>query len=209
LSATGTLAAVGPALVLKLGGSLAESGRLTGIADMVVRAQAPVVVVPGGGPFADAVRRVQPQLKLTDAAAHRLALLAMHQMGLVIAARHARFATAERLDDIARLLVLGAIPVWQPYPLQSSDDTIPADWTATSDALSARLAERMGGPGAGVSVALVKSCPVPAGAGLIELTAAGIADPVFAQVVTRTRLSWTIYGAGDEGRLAKQLALDT
>lgn len=193
--------AVGPALVLKLGGSLAESRRLTGLAEIVAGCRAPVVVVPGGGPFADGVRAAQAPLGLTDALAHRVALLAMHQMGLVIAARHPRFVTAETLEEIARVLVAGAIPVWLPFALQHADDAVPADWTATSDALAARLAERMGCG----AVALVKSCAVPAGETLTGLTASGIVDPVFGQIVTRARLSWTLYGAGDEGALAQRL----
>ena len=95
----------------------------------------------------------------------------------------------------------GAIPVWLPYALQHDDDTLPAGWTATSDALAARLAERMGG----ASVALVTSCVVTEGATLEDMTIEGIVDPVFAKVVMRARLSWAVYGAGDEGRLADRL----
>jgi 5-(aminomethyl)-3-furanmethanol phosphate kinase len=175
------ISAVGPALVLKLGGSLAESRRLTGLAEIVAGCRAPVVVVPGGGPFADGVRAAQAPLGL--------------------AARHPRFVTAETLEEIARVLVAGAIPVWLPFALQHADDAVPADWTATSDALAARLAERMGCG----AVALVKSCAVPAGETLTGLTASGIVDPVFGQIVTRARLSWTLYGAGDEGALAQRL----
>ena len=49
----------------------------------------------------------------------------------------------------------------------------------------------------GASVALVKSCAVAEGATLAEVTAGGIVDPVFGEVVTRARLSWVVYGAGD------------
>ena len=150
---------------------------------------------------ANAVRAAQPQLQLTDALAHRCALLAMHQMGLVIAARHPRFVLAGTLEDIAAALVTGAIPVWLPFALQHDDPALPADWTATSDALAARLAERMGG----ASVALVKSCAVAERATLADVTAGGIVDPVFGEVVARARLSWVVYGAGDEGRLADRL----
>ncbi len=194
---------VGPALVLKLGGSLAESGRITGIVDLIVGARTPVVIVPGGGPFADAVRAAQAPFRLTDALAHRMALLAMHQMGLVIAARHARFQTAETLADIAAVLVAGGVPIWQPFTLQADDDTMPADWTATSDAMAARLAERMGCG----AVALVKSCPVDPTATLAALTASGVVDPVFGRVVERARLSWRVYGAGDERAVADMLGL--
>ena len=59
-------------LVVKLGGSLAETGRLQAIIDIVAHATLPVVIVPGGGPFADAVRTIQPQLQIPDALAHKL-----------------------------------------------------------------------------------------------------------------------------------------
>jgi 5-(aminomethyl)-3-furanmethanol phosphate kinase len=191
-------------LVLKLGGSLAESGRLSAMLCLVARATTPVVIVPGGGPFADAVRAIQPQLQLTDRLSHRLALLSMHQMGHVLAAHDPRFVPAETPADISRILAAGAIPVWLPFALQQDDDTLPADWTATSDALAARLAERLRCGG----VALVKSCAIALDATLAEVTTHGIVDPVFAHVVTRAQLAWSLYGAGDDARLVARLSGD-
>ena len=188
-------------LVLKLGGSLAETGRLNQLCALVARATAPVIVVPGGGPFADAVRSAQPALAMPEALAHRLALLAMHQMGLVIGAHAPRFHAVQTVEEIASALVLGSIPVWMPFCLQHDDPTLPADWRTTSDALAARLAERMGG----VPVALVKSCPVPAGVTLTSLTQDGIVDPMFATVVSRAGLDWKVYGGTDEAALTARL----
>lgn len=196
--------AVGPAIVVKLGGSLAETRRLPAVTDIVARARYPVVVVPGGGMLADGVRAAQSDLQVSDDLAHRLALLSLHQMALVIASRHARFELVETLPEIAAALLDGAVPVWMPYRLQHDDETLPADWTVTSDALSARLAERM----ACGQVALVKSCGTPAGLSLSEVTSRGIADPAFGQIVTRARLSWELYGPGDELRLADRLQCD-
>ena len=48
-------AASGP-LVVKLGGSLAESKRLASILKIVGASRQSCVIVPGGGAFADAVR---------------------------------------------------------------------------------------------------------------------------------------------------------
>ncbi len=191
----------GRPLVLKLGGSLAESGHLKNIIRLVERARRRTIIVPGGGPFADSVRALQPQLNLTDAAAHRLALLAMHQMAIVIAGLSERFVTTEYLPELSISRTTGAIPVWLPYALQHHDATLPADWTVTSDALAARLAERL----IEADVALVKSCPIAADATLEELAAQGIVDPVFPIVVTRARLAWRVYGAGEEALLADAL----
>ncbi len=188
--------------VLKVGGSLAESGGIAAVLDLVIAASRPVVIVPGGGAFANTIRALQPAMNLTDALAHHLALLAMHQMGLVIASHDARFEPSETLAEIKAALEAQRIPVWLPYALQSKDDTLPADWTTTSDALAARLAERLGG----ASVALVKSCPIPPDATLADLASAGITDPVFPLVVTRANLPWAVFGAGDEARLGSWLA---
>lgn len=199
------MAEVAPAetLVLKLGGSLSETGRLGEVAALVAQATVPVVVVPGGGPFADTVRMVEPALDIPQALSHRLALLAMHQMGLVIEAKSPRYHAAETLEDIASEIVLGAVPVWMPFALQHDDPTLPADWRTTSDALAARLAERLGG----ASVALVKACEIPPHSNLKALTAAGVVDPKFGEVVTRAGLSWRVYGPRDEAALRARLGL--
>ena len=191
-----------PLMVLKFGGSLLESGRLKDTARLVSQATRPVVIVPGGGPFAEAVRAIQPKLGLSDAQAHALALLAMHQMALVITGLSERFVPVDYLPEMFLSRPGGPVPVWLPYALQHGDKTLPSDWSVTSDALAARLAERLEGAG---EVALVKACTVAPGATLAELTAAGIVDPVFGAVVMRAGLSWTVYGAGDEARLAERL----
>ncbi|MGZ5851302.1 MAG: amino acid kinase family protein, partial [Hyphomicrobium sp.] len=59
--------------VIKLGGSVAESGRLAAIVLIVAATRVPVVVVPGGGTFADAVRVAQAELGFGDAVAHHMA----------------------------------------------------------------------------------------------------------------------------------------
>ena len=191
-------------LVLKLGGSLAETGHLKSIIALTTRAQRPVIIVPGGGPFADSIRSLQPQLAISDETAHEMALLSMDQMGLYLASLHPRLITCQTLQQIAQVLQDGKIPVWLPYALQHADPTLPSDWSVTSDALAARLAERI----SGASVALVKSCSIPPDAGLDLLTELGIVDRAFAPTVRRTHLTWGVYGAGDEPLLAKRLLID-
>jgi len=189
-------------LVLKLGGSLAPSARLQPLLALIARAQRPVIIVPGGGLFADAVRTIQRQLPFPDQTAHLMALLAMEQMALHIASLHPRTLGCRTVPDFAKALQTRHIPVWLPYDLQHDDASLPADWTVTSDALAARLAERLE-----ASVALVKSCPVPQDAGLDRLTDLGIVDPLFAPIVRRTHLTWGVYGSSDEPLLAKRLLI--
>jgi aspartokinase-like uncharacterized kinase len=189
------------ATVVKLGGSLAESGRLAAILRILAGARAPVVIVPGGGTFADAVRVAQADLGFGDAVAHRMAILAMHQSAHMLAGLEPRLEPVETMPAIRRALAAGRIPAWLPWELCARDTTIPADWSVTSDGLAARLAERLGG----APVVLVKSCAVASGAELHRLARAGTVDPTFVTIVERARLSWRVLGAGDEAELAAVL----
>jgi aspartokinase-like uncharacterized kinase len=187
--------------VIKLGGSLAESGRLASIVKIVTAARVPVAVVPGGGTFADAVRVAQADLGFGDAVAHHLAILAMHQTAHMLAGLNARFAPVETVAAIKRALADGRIPVWLPWKLSARDTTIPADWSVTSDGLAARLAERLGR----APVVLTKSCTVPPAAALDRLVLAEAVDPTFVAIVERAKLFWRVLGAGDEDELAHLL----
>lgn len=187
--------------VIKLGGSLVESGRLSSILKIVGRARLGCVIVPGGGTFADAVRSAQTEHKFPQEVAHRMAILAMHQSGMMLCAMHARLQPAETLAAIRQAIAESRIPVWLPLKLSEGDATISRDWKTTSDGLAARLAERMGR----APVVLVKSCRVPRSASAARLAKDGIVDPTFATIVERARLSWRVLGAGDEPELADLL----
>lgn len=188
-------------LVIKLGGSLAESGRLRMMLAHVRRARRSVVVVPGGGAFADAVRRAQDATGFSDAVAHDMALLAMHQMAAVLCDLEPRLVAAETLESMAAAWRHGRVPVWLPARLCAGDRRIPRDWSITSDGLAARLAERL----AAAEVVLVKSCVVGKAVSARTLARRGVVDPVFPRIVARARLPWHVLGAGDEGRFAALL----
>jgi hypothetical protein len=190
-------------LVVKIGGSLLREPRLGPVVGLVAGAMRPIVVVPGGGVFADTVRECQAAQGFDDATAHRMALLAMHQTGLVLAGLAPRLTPAGTLPAVARALASGKVPVWLPLRLSERDRRIPADWSITSDGLAARLAERLGAP----AVLLLKSCAVPQGASLAELTRNGIVDARFAEIVDRAALSWRILGAGEDDALAAALGV--
>jgi aspartokinase-like uncharacterized kinase len=193
-------AADGPTIV-KLGGSLAEGRRIANILKIVGSARRSCVIVPGGGDFADAVRAAYKKHKLSDAVAHRMALLAMHQTGMMLAGMHARLVAVETLADMRRTLAESRIPVWLPLKLSADDALITADWRTTSDGLAARLAERLGG----ATVLLVKSCRVDRSASPAKLVRSGVVDAVFAAIVARAGLPWRVLGVGDEAELARLL----
>src|SRR5262245_51683374 len=90
--------------VIKLGGSFAFSADLADWIAAIAGCAGRVVIVPGGGPFADAVRAAQAQMGFDDCAAHRMALLAMEQYGCAIKSRDEALSLADSLDSIRRRL---------------------------------------------------------------------------------------------------------
>ncbi len=101
--------------VVKVGGGLLRDDGLDGLrrgcAEAVaLAARRPVLVVPGGGPFADAVRVVDAQVGLADDVAHALALRAMDQLGVLLAPLlpGARLLTEPRRATVAGAVAGGA-----------------------------------------------------------------------------------------------------
>ena len=191
------------ALVVKLGGSLSETGELKRWLALIARASRPVIVVPGGGAFADAVRRAQAETRFSDAAAHRMAILAMHQTGLMLIAMQPRLIGVETRAQMRAALHAGRIAVWLPLRMCDRDDSIPQDWSITSDGLAARLAETL----KACAVCLIKSRCCDCTMSIDRLAREGIADPQFAAIVTRAGLIWRVIGPGEERKLAAALGI--
>ncbi|RFC66791.1 MULTISPECIES: dihydroneopterin aldolase [Mesorhizobium] len=129
--------------VVKLGGSAATAASLPLWLAAIEASTLPLVIVPGGGPFADAVREAQPPLGFSDRAAHVMALLAMEQFGQVLIDRTTRLDPARGIQDIRTALGKNRIPVWLPTQMALSEPTIPASWDVTSDSLAAWLCQTL------------------------------------------------------------------
>ena len=130
-------------LVAKIGGSLWRSPRLGRWIAALRAWPGPLTIVPGGGPFADAVRAAQEPMRFSDRAAHEMALLAMEQYGLALCDLFPRLALADTLREAAALHVKGLTPVWRPRA-QALEGGLPASWEVTSDSLAAWYAQQCG-----------------------------------------------------------------
>jgi aspartokinase-like uncharacterized kinase len=130
-------------LVVKIGGGLLRAGGLDGLrracAEVVgLSGRRPVLVVPGGGPFADAVRAVDAQVGLADGVAHELSLRAMDQLGLLLAPL---LPGAEPLSRLVAPRSLGMLIV---APAFAGRAGIPESWAVTSDSLAVLAAGVIG-----------------------------------------------------------------
>lgn len=174
--------------VIKLGGSLLETAALPACLAAVSRYAGPVVIVPGGGPFAEQVRTAQRRWHFDDVAAHRMAILAMQQMALLLNSLNPAFVI---VDDVDRLRVAWQtcpILIWSPQIKQLDSAGIAASWDITSDSLAAWLAACIDAD----ELVLVKSVAMPVDANLHDLQQQGVIDAAFPRFAAQARYKITV-----------------
>jgi aspartokinase-like uncharacterized kinase len=133
--------------VIKVGGALLRDAVAFGeaIADLgTLRRVARIVIVPGGGPFADAVRDADRRLGLGSDTAHWMAVLAMDQYAHLLRARIPRAILIENPRRIPVTCRAGRLPVLAPYRWLRRADPVPHSWDATSDSIAAWIAVTLG-----------------------------------------------------------------
>jgi len=134
-------------VVVKVGGALLAhpiqlDGVLAALADAATARR--LLIVPGGGPFADAVRDVDRRFALTDDAAHWMAVLAMDQYAHLLASRLNVAALAWNPTDITAALERRRLPVLAPSRWLREADPLPHSWDVTSDSIAAWVAGAVG-----------------------------------------------------------------
>jgi len=129
-------------VVIKIGGSLGRTRALRPLLDSIAgwRGRARIVVVPGGGPFADLVRAEHHRLGLTESAAHRMAILAMDQYGLLLSDLASCALPVSRLDAVGAALRSGRLPIFLPSRSLFRRDPFDPSWDVTSDSIAAYIA---------------------------------------------------------------------
>ncbi len=177
--------------VVKIGGSLLGSPELEHWLEIFAKfSDGNIVIVPGGGLFADAVRDAQKLSKMSDASAHRLAVLAMDQYGLLMASMNPLLATARTEMEIDERTWQHRGIVWLPSQMVLADDSIPQTWDVTSDSIAAWLAEKLGAQ----HLVLVKSNkPDESELCLRMMTKNGMVDQAFSDfVINKTFGRWML-----------------
>jgi 5-(aminomethyl)-3-furanmethanol phosphate kinase len=150
--------------VVKVGGGIGDDALPAVCAELGRR---PVLVVPGGGRFADAVREADHRFPLQPETAHRMAILGMEQFGHLLLDLIPGAELCTDLERIATDRTSVLLPAGLPLDL-------PASWDVTSDSIAAWVARKAG---AGRLV-LVK-----AGPGVDEYFATAIEGAPFATSV--------------------------
>jgi len=171
--------------VVKLGGSLLDKPRLVPqLSNWLARYELPPVIVVGGGPAADWIRRVDAVHALPAECAHWLAIETMRLNARWLAAILPSGVLVSDWPSCRDTWRQNRFPVLDPLPFCQQDatlpDALPVGWHVTSDSIAAQLAYRW----QAAELILLKACPRPPG-DWQTLAHQGLIDAYFPQLVTR------------------------
>jgi aspartokinase-like uncharacterized kinase len=167
-----------PAVVVKVGGSLFDLPdlglRLRRCLDELRTPE--VLLIPGGGIMADAVRQLDRWQKLGEERSHWLALRAMSLNAGFLAALLPNGVVIKELSKYREALAEGKVPILDTYAFCHADERrpgcLPHTWSVTSDAVAARVAAVAGAR----QLLLLKSVPLPEGIDWVEAGNRGLID---------------------------------
>ncbi|MCK5829520.1 MAG: uridylate kinase [Methylococcales bacterium] len=177
-------------IVIKLGGSLmTDEASLAQCLNTVENIKEKVVIVPGGGVFADQVRASQQQWNFDEVTAHKMAILAMKQMALLYKSIKPSFVVIEDVSLIYQATMNHSAVIWSPDATVLNDSTIEASWNVTSDSLAAWLARQLNTD----ELILVKSADIPLDLTLQQMQDRGLVDRAFVNFTLNTNYNITLF----------------
>jgi aspartokinase-like uncharacterized kinase len=166
--------------VVKLGGStLAHPDHFEAALEAIDSAAVGrrLLVVPGGGPFAEAVREADRRLRLSADAAHWMAVLAMDQCAHLISARMASGMLVAEPREMSLAFEASQVPVLAPSRWLRQTDPLPHTWEVTSDSIAAWVAGAVGAR----RLVLIKPPGLRVSIGQLEMNYDGVVDGYFAR----------------------------
>lgn len=184
-------------LLLKVGGSLGRGAALAPLMQRIglLASRRRLLVVPGGGVFADLVRRQMARLRVDEETAHHMALFAMDQFGLILSSLSRRSTVVDNLQAAELVAEAGRVPILLASSFVRGEAGLERSFRLTSDSIAAHLAGRV----RAAHLILLKSSRRPAGrirdrAAAEALAQKGIVDPLFPGMLPSRTTAWVLCG---------------
>ncbi len=134
------------AIIVKVGGSLAlhpENLRILCAKLSGLSKKHRIIVIPGGGEFADVARDMDKRFSLSNEVSHRMAILGMDQYGLLLSDLIVSSKVINQLGQLLKVLDLGKVPIFLPSSFLLTSDPIENSWDVTSDSIAIYLASQV------------------------------------------------------------------
>ncbi len=133
-------------VVVKVGGSLAlHPDKLRELCKKLsyIAMSKKLLVVPGGGEFADTVRRLDDRFSLSCDVSHHMAILGMDQYGLLLSDLTPNSVTINDLNEARKSFDVGQLPIFLPSKMLFGERELENSWEVTSDAIALYVAQRL------------------------------------------------------------------
>ncbi len=123
--------------LIKIGGSLTYEAEplLKTLKSYAKEKNKKIVIIPGGGDFADVVRKIDKTLNISNSLSHKLAIKCMDLIGEVYA-EIGDIKAYDTLFDLKREIEKEKITILLPSKILLSTDIAEHSWAITSDSLS-------------------------------------------------------------------------
>jgi aspartokinase-like uncharacterized kinase len=180
-----------PPLIVKVGGSLFY--QIPALAPVLKDSNRPLLIIPGGGPFADTVR----QCNTDNDSAHWMAIAAMEQFGW--------FVASHGIPTTTELVIPQVTTVFLPYQYFIVHDVLPHTWDLTSDSIAAWVAHILN-----LDLLLLKSVDGIFINGILrqqvaEPVESDVIDPLFTPFIIKNGIKTTIINGSYPDRVKKYL----
>ncbi|HUW90412.1 MAG TPA: hypothetical protein VMV43_07790, partial [Candidatus Nanopelagicaceae bacterium] len=100
-----------------------------------------IIILPGGGSFANFVRKLDEDLQIGDDLAHWIAIYSMNYNGIILNRKYPDLEAIEELKTFQDAKQMFCI--FLPYSFLREDDTLPHNWDVTSDSIALYIANKL------------------------------------------------------------------
>ena len=100
-----------------------------------------IILIPGGGSYANFIRKIGGDLMLGDDLAHWIAIYSMNYNGIELNRKYPKLeciGELEKFQDAKKKFC-----IFLPYTYLREDDTLPHSWDVTSDSITIYIANKL------------------------------------------------------------------
>ncbi|MFP4654171.1 MAG: amino acid kinase [Methanohalobium sp.] len=129
-------------IVLKIGGSLMDNintitNHILDYINNTAPEETSIIIVPGGGLFADCIRSVSKKYSISNESSHWMAIAGMEQYAYYIIDK----TGLRNINSLSN--VKPGVSVLKPYQFLRINDELPHGWNVTSDSIGAWIAKKL------------------------------------------------------------------
>jgi aspartokinase-like uncharacterized kinase len=101
-----------------------------------------IIIIPGGGKYANFVRMLDKKISIGDELSHWMAIFAMNCNGIEISQKYNDIKDFDNLDELKKSKE--KIVIFLPYDFLYQLDELPHSWSVTSDSITLYIAHQLG-----------------------------------------------------------------